>query len=121
MNNKITTMLVMAAAMIGMSSLLQADEPAMEEIDKFELADFDGNGCISFEELRNRGAIVFDSLDVNGDGIISDNEHLRAVNEKGEDVTPESVDLSRFTLQLKISFDDADEDKDGCLSRREWG
>jgi Ca2+-binding EF-hand superfamily protein len=99
MNNQVITMLLMAAAAMAMSSPLQAAEPELEEIDKFELADFDGNGCISFEELRNRGVIVFDSLDVNGDGVISDNEHIRAVNEKGEEVTPEAVDLSRFTLR----------------------
>jgi hypothetical protein len=35
--------------------------------------DADDNGCVSWEELRNRAAIVFDALDVNDDGLIASN------------------------------------------------
>lgn len=116
---KSTLLVVSLSATLAGFSAASAQNAAVD-VDQFLLADTDGSGCVDWEELRNRGAIIFDVLDDNNDGIISGDEHLEAVTVDGEEVRPDSVDITRFQVSLRISFDRGDEDGDGCLDREEW-
>jgi len=89
-------------------------------VDQYELADVDGDGCISWEELRNRGVLIFHALDLNADGIVSGEEHPEALNVKGEKISPKSVDQANFQASLRTAFELGDKNKDKCLNRQEW-
>lgn len=116
--------LILAAAMaLTFCSAVQAqaeEAKAKTPAEKFAQSDTDGDGCVSWEELRNQGSILFAHLDTNSDGVISGDEHVKAVNAKGEAVQPNSVDAESFQVALKESFDRADTDSNGCLSMAEF-
>jgi hypothetical protein len=88
----------------------------MQNADEFHLADTDGNACVSWEELRNRGLVVFHALDANGDGLVIGSEQPGAARATGEAVEPPAVDLASFQDELRRSFSLADQNADGCLS-----
>lgn len=99
-------------------SVLADDE--MEGMLDFQRVDTNGDECVDWEELRNASLRFFRSLDHNSDNLIAGEEHPRAVNDKGETVTPRTVDTSRFQSAIYDAFDTADKDQNGCLSRREY-
>ena len=116
--------LLLILLMTGVSAVSAQDsekpaEPPTPEM-KFERADSDGNGCVSWEELRNQGAIIFATLDLNNDGVIAGDEHPKAVNAKGEKVQPNSVDLEAFNAAFREAFERADQDASECLDKKEF-
>lgn len=119
MNNKKLSFVISLLLTAGLSLQVNAQED-MSDQEKFELADFDGNGCVSWEELRNRGTIVFDALDLNKDGAIAGDEHPRTVDKNGNVVHPESVDIAHYQVALRQAFDASDSDESGCLEADEW-
>ena len=118
----LATILIVAGA--SMPATATAQESA-EDLNKFELADTDGSGCISWEEMRNRAMVFFDSLDFDGDGIVTVNEHLAAIGadttyENGDPMPVKVIDPARYQASLRVSFDLADKDDSACLEREEW-
>lgn len=114
---------LLAAAALGLAPCaFSQDAPGIAIDDGFERADFDGNGCVSWEEMRNQGKLVFGALDLNGDGTVAGDEHPTARNAKGETVTQlPSVSTAAFQAALKNAFDRADKDGSGCLEKGEYG
>ena len=90
------------------------------DVDGFTVADTDGNGCVTWEEMRNEAVLVFHALDLNGDGLIKGEEHPAAVTVDGEEVDTRAIDPGRFQAALRTSFLEADKDGNGCLGRDEW-
>lgn len=121
-------MSLVAKTMIVVGALMPAtaiSQESAEDLNKFELADTDGSGCISWEEMRNRAMVFFDSLDFDGDGIITVNEHLAAIgadttDENGNPMPVKVIDPVRFQASLRASFDLADKNDSACLEREEW-
>ena len=94
--------------------------------DRFEDIDVNNNGRIERREWYG-GADVFDWLDANNDGVLSQGE---VVGQEGE-ATPRdqfaSLDIDRSGMierdewhWSRVSFNDRDVDNDGVISRREY-
>lgn len=114
------TKILLALAMLGLSLGVQAESETEIDVDEFTLADFDGNGCVDWEELRNRGMLFFHALDTDDNGVIAVEEHVFAKNARGEVVQPGAVDATAFQVHLKDAMDHADRNNNGCLDRKEW-
>ena len=113
------TMIAVGMAILMFSGVALADED-MQGVLNFDRVDVNGDACVDWEELRNSSLRFFESLDTNRDNLIAGDEHPPAVNEKGEAVRPGTVDTSRFQAAMYVAFDTADQDQDGCLSRKEY-
>lgn len=111
------------AALIGglIVSLGLGTVAGAEDEMSFERTDTNGDGCVSWEELRNASIAVWGAMDLNGDGLITGEELPPVTNEKGETVrTRGTIDLAVFQAALDDAFEAADKDKDGCLNRPEF-
>jgi Ca2+-binding EF-hand superfamily protein len=118
----VATILIVAGASMAAPETAQ---DSVEDLNNFELADTDGNGCVSWEEMRDRAMVFFDSLDFDGDGIVTVNEHLAAIgadttDEDGEPVPVKVVDPARHQASLRVSFNLSDRDDSGCLESEAW-
>lgn len=116
---------MMAVLVLGSISGQTIAQSNSVDLNKFELADTDGNGCVSWEELRNRAMVFFASLDIDEDGIVTVNEHLAAIgadtmDEDGEAMPVKVIDPGRFQAAMRESFNLADENEDACLDEKEW-
>lgn len=115
-------------AALGAGVLLAGTAPAQERSPtrqrdpaaEFALADFNNDGCVNWEELRNRSMIVFGGLDINGDGVITADE-LKHLVEDGTDVPPDTaVEMATLQAALRTSFEKEDADGSGCIDPSEW-
>lgn len=107
--------ILVASAALGLT--LGASAETELDVDQFTLADFDGSGCIDWEELRNRGMLFFSAMDIDNNGIIAAEEHPAT---KDKDEVPSEVTATSFQVHLKDAMDHADRNNDGCLDRKEW-
>lgn len=110
-------------AAVGLApAVLAAREakPAGTAASGFEVADFDGDGKVTWEEFRNRVAKVFGHLDHNSDGRLTGDEHPPATGKDGKEARPGNVTAESFTAAAAEAFKAADKDGDGALSLSEW-
>ncbi len=115
------TMKILAVLLISLGATAQVQAQEEDTVDQFTLADVDGDECVSWEELRNRGALVFHSLDLNHDGVLAGEEHPEAFDFSKNLVRPDNVEMGTFQASLYVSLLVADKDENGCLSRAEYG
>ena len=122
MNHRNTFAWLLATAALTLASPVPAqDAPDIAIDDGFEKADYDGNGCVDWEEMSNMGKQVFGALDLNDDGVIAGDEHPTARNAKGEEVVQlPAVSTAAFQAELRKAFERADKDGSGCLAENEY-
>lgn len=122
MKHRNTFAWLLAAAALTLAPPALAQDAADVAIDDgFEKADYDGDGCVDWEEMRNMGKQVFGALDLNDDGTIAGDEHPTARNAKGEQVVElPAVSTAAFQAELRKSFERADKDGSGCLDKDEY-
>ncbi len=116
---QLVTFLAGSVVLFTLAKTALADDE-LEGILDFERVDTNGDECVDWEELRNSSLKFFRALDANRDNLIAGEEHPEAVNDAGEPVRPNNVDISSFQAAMYDAFDTADKDKDGCLSRKEY-
>lgn len=116
---QLVTFLAGSVVLFTLAKTALADEE-LEGILDFERVDTNGDECVDWEELRNSSLKFFRALDANRDNLIAGEEHPEAVNDAGEPVRPNNVDISSFQAAMYDAFGTADKDKDGCLSRKEY-
>ena len=121
MNTKQILLATAGIALLASTSLVAAQTLSPSKREGFELADFDGDGVVSWEEFHNRLVHIFHNIDRDENGIIEGEEHLPASTPDGKAVEPSSVRINEFMAEIRRAFYLADNDQSGGLNKAEWG
>jgi len=99
----------------------KADAPAKAPApsDLYTNMDFDADGRVNREELRNFMARLFTAQDDNADGTLSPKEMPKALGPDGKPIKEEKVKVEDMIAASDVAFDNVDNNKDGYLSREE--
>lgn len=121
MNTKQILLATAGIALLASTSLVAAQTLSPSQREGFELADFDGDGVVSWEEFHNRLVHIFHNIDRDENGIIEGQEHLPASTPDGKSVEPPAVRIGEFMDEIRRAFYLADKDQSGGLNKSEWG
>ncbi|HSN71426.1 MAG TPA: EF-hand domain-containing protein [Steroidobacteraceae bacterium] len=121
MTTRTNFLMLAGVAVLAAAPLATAQTLSPSQREGFELADYDGDGVVSWEEFHNRLVHIFHNIDRDENGIIEGEEHLPATTPDGKAVQPPAVRINEFMDEIRRVFYLADKDQSGGLSKAEWG